>query len=239
MLVACSITWLLVTIRPAWPSITTPEPTAWISRSIGPEGMSKNWRKKGSLNSGFCCIATLPVMAMLTTAGAARRTTGARVGSACSGWRGRRTTRAARRVSNGAGAGSGGAGAARRARQGEGGRAGEGSAGRLVAADVRLYRQGFRRRPPALVQDAGCAERDLAARRRCDRRGQGCREARVRRHALLLCRVLQGAERARAGGAADVRDRLRHRRDQRRRGHADAGADDHAPSCTFRYWFAR
>src|SRR5689334_4562852 len=99
MLVACSTTWLLVTIRPACPSITTPEPTAWISRSIGPEGMSKNWRKKGSLNNGFCCIATLPVMAMLTTAGAARRTTGARVGSACSDWRGRRVTRAARRAS--------------------------------------------------------------------------------------------------------------------------------------------
>src|SRR6185437_12051133 len=56
------------------------EPTAWISRSIGPWGMSKNWRKKGSLKSGFRSIATRPFIAMLTTAGATFRTSGASVG---------------------------------------------------------------------------------------------------------------------------------------------------------------
>src|SRR6185437_16569334 len=54
--------------------------TAWISRSTGPSGISKNWRKKGSLKSGFCSIATRPLMAMLTTAGATLRTSGASVG---------------------------------------------------------------------------------------------------------------------------------------------------------------
>jgi hypothetical protein len=78
---ASPITWLLVTITPAGSTIT-PEPRLVCTRSRGAKGPSgsrpKNRRKNGSASIGGA-VRTVRRVWMLTTAGAAARTTGAKV----------------------------------------------------------------------------------------------------------------------------------------------------------------
>ncbi|MNV28791.1 hypothetical protein D3C71_1199940 [compost metagenome] len=77
---ALSITWWLVSTRPALASMMTPEPSDSLMRSCGTSGNSR--RKKGSLKYGLRTRTTCLVLT-LTTAGIARSSIGASEGTAC------------------------------------------------------------------------------------------------------------------------------------------------------------
>ena len=65
-------------IYPLLPSTITPEPPPPNSLSLGICGCPKNRSKNGSSENGFLCVATFPLIAILTTEGDDSSTNSAR-----------------------------------------------------------------------------------------------------------------------------------------------------------------